>query len=186
MGSVCALSGECPSRRHCPSRPDYHPLPFPPSVGPVPQPDASVGKARPTKGASSTLPTTTDAALVIRFAVGQCSLGAILVASSHGGLCSILLGGDAARMVRDLQDRFPQAEVVGDDQFFERLVANVVGLVDDPRRGLSIPLDVRGTAFQQRVWLALQKLPEQARDLPRSAHLRLCTHQPTPARSTCY
>jgi AraC family transcriptional regulator of adaptative response/methylated-DNA-[protein]-cysteine methyltransferase len=69
----------------------------------------------------------------IRFAVGQTSLGAILVASSTKGVASILLGDDPEELVRNLQDRFPKAR--------------------------DLPLDVRGTAFQRRVWQALREIP---------------------------
>jgi AraC family transcriptional regulator of adaptative response/methylated-DNA-[protein]-cysteine methyltransferase len=95
----------------------------------------------------------------IRFAVGQCSLGSILVAQSAKGVCAILLGDDADALVRDLQDRFPQAILVGGDVAFEQTVAKVIGFVEKPARGLDLPLDVRGTAFQQRVWAALRQIP---------------------------
>ncbi|MBV8905437.1 MAG: bifunctional DNA-binding transcriptional regulator/O6-methylguanine-DNA methyltransferase Ada [Acidobacteriia bacterium] len=95
----------------------------------------------------------------IRFAVGQCSLGAILVAATDKGVCAITLGDDPQSLVRDLQDRFPKANLVGGDQEFEQLVAKVVGFVEAPRTGLDLPLDVRGTAFQQRVWQALRTIP---------------------------
>jgi AraC family transcriptional regulator of adaptative response/methylated-DNA-[protein]-cysteine methyltransferase len=95
----------------------------------------------------------------IQFAVGQCSLGAILVAASTRGVCAILLGDDPERLVRDLQDSFPRAELVGGDAGFEELVARAVGLVETPGSGPGLPLDVRGTAFQQRVWRALQEIP---------------------------
>ncbi len=94
----------------------------------------------------------------IRFAIGQCSLGAILVASSARGLCAILLGDDPDALARNLQDRFPRAGLVGGDAEFEQVVAKVIGFVEAPRLGLDLPLDVRGTAFQQRVWQALQKI----------------------------
>ncbi|MDP2229248.1 MAG: bifunctional DNA-binding transcriptional regulator/O6-methylguanine-DNA methyltransferase Ada [Moraxellaceae bacterium] len=96
---------------------------------------------------------------VIRFAIGECSLGAILVAQSERGICAILLGDDAEALAHDLQDRFPKAELVAGDDGFEALVAEVVGLVETPARGLNLPLDIRGTAFQQRVWLALRDIP---------------------------
>lgn len=99
------------------------------------------------------------AGIAMRFAVGECSLGAILVAASTRGICAILLGDDPDALVRDLQDRFPQAELLGGDAGFEHWVAQVVGFVEQPRLGLDLPLDVRGTAFQQRVWQALQKIP---------------------------
>src|SRR5712691_5972056 len=95
----------------------------------------------------------------IRFAVGQCSLGAILVASSKKGVASILLGSDPDELVRKLQDRFPKAKLIGADGNYEALVARVVGFVEAPSLGLDLPLDVRGTAFQQRVWQALQEIP---------------------------
>lgn len=95
----------------------------------------------------------------IRFAIGQCSLGAILVARSERGVCAILLGDDAETLARDLQDRFPAATLIGGDAGFETLVARVVGFVEAPRLGLDLPLDLRGTAFQQRVWQALRDIP---------------------------
>lgn len=95
----------------------------------------------------------------IRFAIAQCALGALLVAASPQGVCAIALGDDADALARDLQDRFPQARLSGDDADFARLVAQVVGLVEAPRIGLDLPLDVRGTAFQQRVWAALRAIP---------------------------
>jgi AraC family transcriptional regulator of adaptative response/methylated-DNA-[protein]-cysteine methyltransferase len=95
----------------------------------------------------------------IRFAVGQTSLGAILVASSKKGVAAILLGDDPDKLVRTLQDRFPRAHLVGADRDYEALVARVVGFVEAPWIGLDLPLDVRGTAFQQRVWRALQQIP---------------------------
>ncbi len=95
----------------------------------------------------------------IRFAIGECSLGAILVAASDRGVCAILLGDDPGKLARDLQDRFPQAALVGGDAEFEGLVARVVGFVEAPGVGLDLPLDVRGTAFQERVWTALRGIP---------------------------
>jgi AraC family transcriptional regulator, regulatory protein of adaptative response / methylated-DNA-[protein]-cysteine methyltransferase len=95
----------------------------------------------------------------IRFAVGQSSLGAILVASSKKGVASILLGDDPEALVRNLQDRFPKAHLIGGDKEYETLVARVVGFVEAPEIGLDLPLDVRGTALQQRVWRALTEIP---------------------------
>lgn len=95
----------------------------------------------------------------VRFAVGQCSLGAILVAQSQRGICAILLGDDPDRLVRDLQDQFPKADIVGGDEAFEALIALVVGFVETPAVGLNLPLDVQGTAFQERVWRALREIP---------------------------
>ncbi|WP_431276024.1 bifunctional DNA-binding transcriptional regulator/O6-methylguanine-DNA methyltransferase Ada [Variovorax ureilyticus] len=95
----------------------------------------------------------------IRFAIGQCALGAILVAQSERGICAIALGDDPDALARDLQDQFPRARLIGGDAGFEALVAKVVGFVEAPRVGLDLPLDVRGTAFQQRVWQALREIP---------------------------
>jgi AraC family transcriptional regulator of adaptative response/methylated-DNA-[protein]-cysteine methyltransferase len=95
----------------------------------------------------------------IRFAVGQCSLGAILVAQSERGICAILLGDDPEALVRDLQDRFAAARLIGGDADFEQSVARVVGFVEAPARGLDLPLDIRGTAFQRRVWEILRQVP---------------------------
>ena len=96
---------------------------------------------------------------VIRFAIGQCSLGAILVAQSHRGICAIFMGDDPDVLARQLQDQFPNAELLGGDDDFERLIACVVGFVEAPAIGLNLPLDVQGTAFQQRVWQALRDIP---------------------------
>ncbi|MBI3901911.1 MAG: bifunctional DNA-binding transcriptional regulator/O6-methylguanine-DNA methyltransferase Ada [Nitrosomonadales bacterium] len=96
---------------------------------------------------------------VIRFAVGECSLGAILVAASEVGVCAILMGKNPDGLARDLQDRFPKATLIGGDAGFEQMVAKVVGFVEMPKLGLDLPLDVRGTAFQQRVWQALREIP---------------------------
>ena len=95
----------------------------------------------------------------VHFAVGQCSLGAILVAATERGICAICFGDDPDRLVRDLQDRFPKAELTGGDAAFETLVARVVGLVEAPGQSVDLPLDIRGTAFQQRVWQALRSIP---------------------------
>ena len=98
----------------------------------------------------------------IRFAVGACSLGAILVAATARGVCAIALGDEPDALVHDLEDRFPFAELVGGDTEFESLVARVVGFVEAPTLGLELPLDIRGTTFQQRVWRALREIPAGA------------------------
>ena len=95
----------------------------------------------------------------IRFAVGECSLGSILVARSERGVCAIFLGDDPDALTRELQDRFPRATLIGADPAFEDVVAKVVGLIEAPGTGVDLPLDVRGTAFQQRVWRALREIP---------------------------
>ena len=95
----------------------------------------------------------------IRYAIGQCSLGTVLVAASDKGVCAILMGDDPEALARDLRQRFPRARLTEGGKTFARTVAKVVRLVETPAKGLDLPLDVRGTAFQQRVWQALQKIP---------------------------
>ncbi|MEA2828728.1 MAG: AraC family transcriptional regulator [Actinomycetota bacterium] len=97
--------------------------------------------------------------LTVRFGVGQCSLGSVLVAATDAGVCAIFLGDDPDALVHDLEDRFRGATLTGGDAPFEQWMAAVVALVDDPSTGLNLPLDVRGTAFQQRVWQALRAIP---------------------------
>ena len=95
----------------------------------------------------------------IRFAVGECWLGSILVAASKKGVCAISLGDDPDALTKALQDRFPRAIIIGGDKGFEKLVAKVIGFIEAPKASLDLPLDVRGTAFQQRVWKALREIP---------------------------
>ncbi|MFP1130717.1 bifunctional DNA-binding transcriptional regulator/O6-methylguanine-DNA methyltransferase Ada [Asticcacaulis sp. W401b] len=100
---------------------------------------------------------------VIRFAVGQSRLGALLVARSEKGVCAVFLGDDPEALVRDLQDAFPKAELIGGDAAFEETMARVAGLIEAPQTALDLPLDIRGTLFQQKVWAALQALPAGTR-----------------------
>ncbi|KMO20197.1 bifunctional DNA-binding transcriptional regulator/O6-methylguanine-DNA methyltransferase Ada, partial [Methylobacterium platani] len=95
----------------------------------------------------------------IRFAVGACSLGHVLVAATETGVCAILLGDDPDALLRDLQDRFPKAALAGGDAGFEAVVGRVIALVEAPGTPPSLPLDIGGTAFQQRVWQALRAIP---------------------------
>jgi len=95
----------------------------------------------------------------MRFAIGACSLGAILVAATEKGVCAILLGDEPDALLRDLQDQFPRAQLVGGDEAFEQHAAKVIGFVEAPGLGLDLPLDVQGTAFQHRVWDALRRIP---------------------------
>ncbi|KOP53659.1 6-O-methylguanine DNA methyltransferase [Pseudomonas coronafaciens pv. porri] len=95
----------------------------------------------------------------IRFALGESSLGSILVATSSKGICAISLGDDPDVLIEGFQDRFPNANLIGADPEFEALVAKVVGFVQSPATGLALPLDIRGTVFQERVWQALRGIP---------------------------
>ncbi|MDI5935693.1 bifunctional DNA-binding transcriptional regulator/O6-methylguanine-DNA methyltransferase Ada [Halomonas kalidii] len=95
----------------------------------------------------------------IRFALGECSLGNILVATSEKGICAISLGSDPERLLQEFQERFANADLVPGGKDFDAWVARVVGFVEAPGVGLSLPLDIRGTAFQQRVWQALTEIP---------------------------
>jgi AraC family transcriptional regulator, regulatory protein of adaptative response / methylated-DNA-[protein]-cysteine methyltransferase len=110
----------------------------------------------------------------IEFAVGHASLGAILVASSKKGVAAILLGDDPDALVRELQDRFPKAHLIGADPEYTALVSQVVGFIEASGIGLDLPLDVRATAFQQRVWQALREIPHRKRFLTdrEAAHTR--------------
>jgi len=95
----------------------------------------------------------------IYFALGQCSLGAILVAQSRAGVCAIFLGDAPEPLLQDLQDRFPHAVLHGADGRFEAQVARVIGMIEAPGPATDLPLDIRGTAFQLRVWQALRSIP---------------------------
>lgn len=95
----------------------------------------------------------------IFFAIGECSLGSILVAQTRRGVCSILLGDDPSRLVENFQKQFPTANLIGNQREYESLVSKVVGMIERPSVGLDLPLDIRGTSFQQRVWKALQQIP---------------------------
>lgn len=101
-----------------------------------------------------------DAEILV--AVGPCSLGSVLVARSPRGVCAILIGDDPDALLGDLERRFPHARLIGGDAGFEDLIAKVVGFIEAPALGLDLPLDVRGTAFQQRVWQALREIPAGA------------------------
>lgn len=95
----------------------------------------------------------------IRYAIGRCSLGQILVASSARGICAISIGDKPATLTRDLQACFPHASLLADDSSTRKLLARVVRFVESPVRELELPLDLHGTDFQQRVWRALREIP---------------------------
>lgn len=113
-------------------------------------------------GMTPTAYRTGGAGEVIRHAVGSCALGRVLVAASGRGVCAILLGDDPSALVVDLAARFPRARHERADATFARVVKEVVNLMDNPAAGadvLSLPLDIRGTVFQRRVWEALRAIP---------------------------
>lgn len=95
----------------------------------------------------------------IRFAIGECSLGSFLIGATEKGICSILLGDTPEGLLKMFEDEFPKAELIGDDDHFRSCVGAVVAFVDNPEVGLELPLDIRGTAFQQRVWKVLRGIP---------------------------
>jgi len=98
----------------------------------------------------------------IRYGIGPSSLGRVLAAMSDRGICAILIGEDDAALIDDLRRRFPRAEMIAADPDFASIVEQVVAMVEAPERGLSLPLDIRGTAFQRRVWQELQAIPAGA------------------------
>lgn len=95
----------------------------------------------------------------IRYALGDTSLGRVLIAATDRGLCTILFGEDDDALVADLRTRFARAECISDDAALAAHFADVIKLVDDPAHGLDLPLDIRGTAFQQKVWSELRRVP---------------------------
>lgn len=117
----------------------------------------------------------------IRFAVGACSLGALLVAATPRGICAISLGADPDALVSELQDLFPRARLVGGDPAFEAYMAQVVGLIEAPALAKDLPLDVRGTAFQRQVWEALRRIPQGA--TATYAEIAAAIGRPTAARA---
>ncbi len=97
----------------------------------------------------------------IQHAVGHCSLGSVLVAATGRGVCAILLGDDGAALQADLRARFPKAALRDAGPEFAGWVAQVVAFVEQPGSSdaLALPLDIRGTAFQRRVWEVLRAIP---------------------------
>jgi AraC family transcriptional regulator of adaptative response/methylated-DNA-[protein]-cysteine methyltransferase len=96
----------------------------------------------------------------VEYSVSECSLGSVLVASSAKGICALLLGASAAVLKQDLQERFPDAQLVG--TAVTAVHQKVIAFVDAPRGSFDVPLDARGTDFQRRVWEALRQIPAGA------------------------
>jgi AraC family transcriptional regulator of adaptative response/methylated-DNA-[protein]-cysteine methyltransferase len=95
----------------------------------------------------------------IRFVVRRCALGLVLVAATPKGICEVWLGDHAGALARRLRAAYPQAKIASRDKVMSDLVAKVVTLVETPSRPVDLPLDLRGTAFEMRVWAALRKIP---------------------------
>jgi AraC family transcriptional regulator of adaptative response/methylated-DNA-[protein]-cysteine methyltransferase len=95
----------------------------------------------------------------VQYVVGDCSLGALLVAATSKGVCAIALGDRPDVLEHELQERFPAARLTHDDEKFAGLVAQVTTLVESRGGHVDLPLDIRGTMFQQRVWAALRDIP---------------------------
>lgn len=95
----------------------------------------------------------------IAYAIGDASLGAVLVARSRGGVCAILLGDDRRKLVHELRGRFADARLIADDPGLDDTIAAVLGAIEQPRQPLELRLDVRGTDFQQKVWRVLREIP---------------------------
>lgn len=95
----------------------------------------------------------------LRFATALTSLGLVLVAASTHGVCAILMGDDANALVDDLQQRFPDASLLRDNPSVQSTMNQVISTIESPGCPFDLPLDLRGTAFQQRVWQALTRIP---------------------------
>lgn len=100
-----------------------------------------------------------QSAMTLYFALETCSLGTVLIAQSEKGICAILLGDDPQLLHADLQCRFPAAELIPGEAIFLKTVIQVIRAIEQPQLKIDLPLDIRGTVFQQKVWQALQKIP---------------------------
>lgn len=99
------------------------------------------------------------AALVIRYALAPCALGHLLVAATSRGICAVRLGDDPQALEQSLRLEFPAAALAADDSQLGAWVDEILAYLDGARSPLDLPLDVQATAFQQRVWQALQAIP---------------------------
>ena len=95
----------------------------------------------------------------IRYGTGRCALGALLVASSERGIVTIMVRETPSRLIRDLTARFPKANLVRDERGSKATVAKVARYIAAPFRPFALPLDIRGTELQQRVWSEVRKIP---------------------------
>lgn len=95
----------------------------------------------------------------IRFVVRRCKLGLVLVAATQKGVCEVWLGEDAGKLAKRLREAYPRAKIASRDPRMNDLIKKVVLLVERPTRGIALPLDLRGTAFEMRVWETLRRIP---------------------------
>lgn len=95
----------------------------------------------------------------INFAIKECSLGFLLVAASKKGICAIFLGDDKVELQKELQRRFPQAELIEDHKILQPQMVEIINFIDKPKANCDLALDFQGTVFQERVWQALRKIP---------------------------
>lgn len=95
----------------------------------------------------------------IQFAIGKCSLGKVLVAESERGICAIALGDEPSQLITYLQTLFPNADIQPAAAEFDPHLAQVIAFIDSPQSAFDLPLDIRGTEFQKKVWNALRKIP---------------------------
>jgi AraC family transcriptional regulator of adaptative response/methylated-DNA-[protein]-cysteine methyltransferase len=95
----------------------------------------------------------------IRYGTGKCKLGRVLVASSEQGVVTIMVRDAQARLVADLRARFPKAELIRDERGCSTVVRKVVRYIANPVGRFSLPLDIRGTELQKRVWNEVLKIP---------------------------
>jgi len=135
---------------------------------------------------------------IIKFAFAECSLGTVLIAASAVGVCAILFGDTHESLQRDLEKQFPSAHFVSGDADFEMLTAKVIDFIESPGGSFDLPLDIRGTAFQHRVWDALRKIPAgstasyteiaEAIGRPKSARAvaRACASNPIAVAIPCH
>jgi AraC family transcriptional regulator of adaptative response/methylated-DNA-[protein]-cysteine methyltransferase len=97
--------------------------------------------------------------MIIRYGLGTCPLGTVLIAQSDKGICAILLGDQPQLLLEDLQQRNPKATLIAGDRHFQKVIDEVISVIKQPDLTLTLPLDIRGTLFQQQVWQALQQIP---------------------------
>ena len=104
-------------------------------------------------------PLTRKAPETIRYGTGRCALGALLVARSEHGIVSIMVRDRQSQLIRDIGARFPKATLVRDERGSKATVAKVARYIAAPLRPFPLPLDIRGTDLQQRVWREVRKIP---------------------------